>query len=308
MNGEKPKRGGVNDGGRATWAYILIGLGVIFLVVNLLNINLLRLWPLLLVAVGLMLLFGRTASSAVRTGCFSAPRDNVDEADIEVHLSVGQAVVRPLPADSDLLLDAEVTYVGDIEFRAEGGRVLLKQTGGSGLHWINPANWSHSWNDGLPWRIGLARDLPMRLTLCGGAGKADADLRALRVIDLRLHGGVGEMAVALPDPGAPYSARIDGGVGELSVALPANTSLDVHIKGGVGEVTLETPPDAGVQIRARSGLGDIKLPARFQRAAGGSSGDFEIGKSGTWETPGFASAPVQIAVEYEGGVGELRVR
>lgn len=305
---EKPKRGLGGNGGRSTWAYILIGVGVIFLIVNLLNINLLRLWPLVLVIIGLMLLFGRTGSGTARTSYFSAPRAGVGEADIDVHLSVGRAQVRPLAADSDLLLDAEVTYVGEIDFRADGGRVVLKQTGDSGLHWINPANWVQNWDDGMPWRVGLARGVPMRLVLHGGAGKADADLRALQVTDLRLHGGLGEMSVALPDPGAGYSADVDGGMGELSISLPSNTSLTLRIKGGVGQVNLETPVGAGVQIRARSGIGDVKVPSRFQRVAGSSGGDFEIGKSGTWETPGFANAPVQICVDYEGGVGELRVR
>ena len=122
MNGEKPKRGLAN-GGLSAWAYVLIGLGVIFLVINLFNISLLRLWPLLLVAIGLTLLFGRASGGGTHTGQFAAPRAGVDEADIEVHLSVGQAQIRPLPASSDLLLDAELTYVGDIDFRAEGGRV-----------------------------------------------------------------------------------------------------------------------------------------------------------------------------------------
>jgi hypothetical protein len=233
----------------------------------------------------------------------------VDEADIEVHLSVGQAQIRPLPASSDLLLDAELTYVGDIDFRAEGGRVSLRQASGSNLHWINPNNWFHNWDNGLPWLVSLAQDVPMRLALHGGAGKADVDLRLLDVTDLRLSAGVGEMAVTLPDPGTPYTADINSGVGELNVRLPEHTSLDLRIRGGVGEVTLETPRGGGVgvQVRTHGGISEVNLPRHFQRVAGGNS-DFELGKTGTWETPGFASAPVQIVVDYQGGVGELRVR
>lgn len=307
MAEEKPKRG-LNGDSRSTWAYILIGVGVIILVVNLLNISLFRLWPLVLVAIGLALLFGRNSiGSTARTGYFSAPLDDVDEADVDVRLSVGEASVRPLSADSDQLIDAELTYMGDIDFHVDGSRVVLKQTGDSGLKWINPATWFHNWDEGLPWRIGLSRRVPMRLALHGGVGETNADLAPLQVTHLTLRNGVGKMSVTLPDSGAPYEAAVDGGLGELRLALPNSTSLGLRIKGGVGEITLEAPLHAAVQLSARGGIGDVRLPDRMQRVAGGSS-DFELSKSGTWETPGFASAPVQIRIDYEGGVGELRLR
>jgi predicted membrane protein len=310
MNEEKPKRGlsGTLDSNR-TAAYILIGLGVLFLLANVLNINWGRLWPLLLVAVGLFLLFGRNVFSyTTKVGNFSAPLAGAKSALVNLNLSVGEATVNA-SAPPDKLLDAELHYVGEVELAVSGEDervVTLRQTSESGLQWINPGNWFASM-DGLPWKISLNRDVATDLKIHGGAGRIEVDVRNLKLTGLDLQGGVGQINVKLPSSAAGYDVRINGGVGETRVELGADTATRLYVRGGVGQVIIETPSDAGVRLHSTGGLGSVSVPSRFVRTAGGD-GDFDFNKSGSWETDNFASSAHKIEIDYEGGVGQLRVK
>lgn len=308
MAPEKPERGG--DSSSRNAAYILIGIGVVFFIINVLDISWGRLWPLVLVIIGLYLLFGRNSiGSTVQTGLFKAALNGAKSARVNLHLSIGEASVKALAGGSDQLIDAELTYVGEIDFDVSGAAektVMLRQTSASGWQWINPATWFAS-HEGWPWRIGLNPDVPMEVEIHGGAGRAELDLRSLKVTDLRLAGGVGQMHVSLPASAAGYAARIEGGLGQTVLDLPTTTTLRLAVEGGVGELVINTPLEAAVRVRSRGGIGGVNVPSRFVRTAGGDS-DFALGKTGTWETPDFQSAAHSIDIDYEGGVGQLTLR
>jgi hypothetical protein len=306
MEDEKPKRG-QSDSNR-TAAYILIGIGVLFLLINVFDINWGRLWPLLLVALGLYLLFGRNSiGSPAKTGYFSAPLAGTKSARMNLNFSVGEATLTPL-VSSDKLIDAELHYVGEIDFSVSGETektVTLRQTGDSGLQWINPATWFANF-DGLPWRIGLSPEVPLDLNISGGAGRSELNLRGLSVIGLKLQGGVGQMLLSLPSSPQGYDVQIQGGVGETRLDVPSNTTSSIRIQGGVGQIVINTPSDAALRLRSRGGIGSVSVSSRFVRTSGGDN-DFELGKTGTWETPGFESAAHKVEIDYVGGVGSLRM-
>ncbi len=308
MSEEKRKNdsSGTPDSGRTT-AYILIGLGVLFLLINVLDISWGRLWPLALVALGVYLLLGRNSiGSTARTGYFNAPLDDTASADVRLNLSVGEASINALN-NSDMLIDAELTYVGSVAFDVAGEAektVSLRQEGGSGLQWLNPNNWFN--HEGYDWRIGLSPHVPMQLEVQGGLGKARLDLRQLQVTGLRLNGGVGEMEAALPASAEGYDVRVHGGMGEVSLDLPPQTDLLLDVQGGVGEIKVNTPVGAALRVEAQGGIGDVKLPPGVIQVANG--GGFEMSKSGAWETPGYDKAETRIHLRYTGGVGDLKVR
>ncbi len=305
MSEEKRK----NSASNQTGAYILIGIGVLLLLVNVLNISFVRLWPLLLIILGGYLLMGRNSiGSTAQTGFFSAPLDDATGADVDLHLSVGEAVIDTLK-DSQNLIEADLTYVGDIDFDVSGAehkRVLLRQTSDSVWHWINPANWFGA-TEPYEWQIKLTPTLPLNLNIHGGVGQAKMDLSTLKLRDLRLHGGAGRIVASLPASETGYAARIDGGVGEVQLSIPADTSMTMDIQGGVGQITVNIPDDTALRIKAHGGIGDVSVPARVKRVSGGSS-DFELGKSGVWESEGFENAGQQITLNYRGGVGQLSIR
>lgn len=308
MSEEKPKNTSAPD--NRTGAYILIGLGVVFLLVNVLNINFSRLWPLVLVAIGVYMLIGREGfgSAGVKKGHYRAPVDDARSADVELHLSVGEARVETLAAGSDLI-DADLTYVGDIHFDVSGAEnkvVRLRQTADSTWQWINPATWFNGGGK-YDWRIGLTPKIPMRLNIRGGLGQSELNLRHLNVTDLRLSGGAGQMKVMLPASEAGYDARFEGGLGQADLDIPPSTSMTLELRGGVGQINVDLPIDVAVRLRAKGGVGDVKVPSRLVQVRA-SNAEFELGKSGEWESADFESADHRITINYEGGVGELRVR
>jgi hypothetical protein len=303
---EKPKRGASQP---STGALILIGIGLFLLLANLgIIAGIGRLWPLILVVVGLWLLFGRSQTLTVRRDRFTEPVGGATSARIKLNLSVGEAAITA-GSDHSLLLDADVSYLGDIQFVAQGEAekfISLAQTGGFSMDWLNPANWfgGNTYRD-LRWNIALNPDVPLRLDIHGGVGKSRIDLSRLRLSGLEISGGVGEADITLPAQSGRLDARVEVSVGKVDLTIPPGASVNAHVKGGVGETVITTPADAAVRLVAHAGIGDVSVPSRFQRISGDDHG---IGKSGTWETPGFASADQRIEITFDGSVGQLRIR
>jgi hypothetical protein len=252
-----------------TAAFILIGIGVVLLLVNILNIDFSRLWPLVLIAIGVYLLSGRAnIRRNVQSGRFRAPLAGAETADVTLHLSVGEAFVDALETADDLI-DAQLTYVGEIDFSVTGDAdpvVRLRQATSTNWEWLNPSNWFGG--DNFRWQIGLSPDVPLVLDIHGGLGTADLDLRPLQVTDLRLHGGAGEITATLPAGVSAYRAYVSGGVGEVNLTVPGQTSVQLEIQGGVGEITLETDRATGVRLNASGGITEVKVPPRLQRTSG----------------------------------------
>jgi hypothetical protein len=291
-------------------AYILIGIGLFFLLANLGIISgIIRLWPLIFIAIGAYLLWGRnTAPSELHHEHFSAPKENTEAARVKLNLSVGEAVVSPV-ADPTLLIDADVVYLGEVKFVAQGDGekfVSLGQTSNFTTEWLNPANWFHGdvYRD-LRWNVRLNPDVPTDLDVNGGAGRSEIDLSRFNLTGLDISNGVGEMVVTLPSRADHLDARVQVGVGRLDLTIPTGAALHATVKGGVGETNITVPVDAAVQVNARSGIGSLKISSRLQKVSGNGEG---INPRGTWETPNFASAERQIVIDFDGGIGELNVR
>jgi len=91
------------------------------------------------------------------------------------------------------------------------------------------------------WQAHIAADVPSTLDVENGAGKINAEMRDATLSELTLHLGVGSMSVALP-------------AGEYS----ADLSCDV------GKILLTLPEDAAVRISADSGLGNTTASSNYQ--------------------------------------------
>ncbi len=288
------------------WPYLLIGIGLFFLLGNLgIIAGLFRLWPLILIAIGAMLLFGRTGNPTVKHEHFSAPVDGAESARVKLNLAVGEHNVTSTTTP-DTLIEADLAYVGEVAFTVSGEQdkvVSLSQSSAFTVEWLNPANWFNK-NRKLRWDIGLSPNVPLDLDVHGGVGEARLDLSNLNLTHVEVGGGVGEIDLALPSRG-DYDGYLKIGVGDFKITVPSSANADLRIKGGVGECTVNILPDAAVRLDARMGLGDIHVPSRLTRVSDGGDG---ISKSGVWETPDFASAERKIVIDFEGGVGELRVR
>lgn len=305
---EKPKRRQVEySSGNSIWAYILIGLGVVWLLSNLgIFAGFWRLWPLVLVVFGVLLLTGTVQASALEKHHFTAPLGDTASARVNLALSVGRGTVKALK-DTDTLIDADLVHRGEVEFSVSGERdknVRLRPTENVPLQWLNPANWFHNYRD-LKWDIGLTPQVPLDVTVHSGVGESIIDLTDLRLTHVSLNIGIGATDLRLPCTEAPYDAEINGGTGETQIDIADDAALHLKARGGVGAFKINTPHDVGVRIRATVGVGDVNLSSRFVQM---QSANHLVGKSGTWQTEGFEGANRQVTIDFDGGVGELRVR
>lgn len=307
------------------WPVILIGIGTIWLLSNAgiftaTNLAVLgRIWPLLLIIIGLDMLFGRQSRTMgaligvgsviliialmlvgpsmglvgnyeIQTVTYSADVGDADSARIAIRAGVETVNINALP-ESGQLINADLTYYGEIIWDLESDAtglttVTLQEEGGS----IDFSGGFFATLFGAPqdnaalWDIQLNRDLPLELDINGGVGTLNLDLREMNVTGVTASLGVGGTEIWLPATDASYAVSIDG---------------------GVGGVTIHLPEGANVQLTADVGVGGIDVPGYLSRVSGD---DGFIGGSGVWETEGFANADVQITIEYDGGVGGLTVR
>ncbi len=308
---EKPKRGDFqwNDQ-RNVGAIILIVIGVLFLLGSFGIIGgIIRLWPLLLIGLGVWIFMGKGKSAELKHEHYSATVDQAKTARMKLSLPVGETTVSAT-SDANTLIDADMHFLGEMQFSAQGDGeklVNLSPVSGSWTEWMNPKNWNWDRRHELRSEIRLNQTVPIDLDIDGGVGESRIDLSTVKLSALDISGGVGQVDVTLPASSTPLEARVQVGVGEVDLTIPSGAALNARIKGGVGATHVTLPVDAAVRVDARAGIGDVSVSSRLQRVSGSDEG-FSLGKSGVWETPGFATAERKINITYEGGVGELKVR
>jgi hypothetical protein len=263
--------------GGFVWPIVLIGAGIVFLLNNLGVLSwdvwgaLLRLWPVLLIAVGLDLLVGRrfplgsallavvlvvvlalavqgalplavtaTASANVdRTETIAQTIDGAERATVDIAFGAGELNVAALPSDSAQLIEG----TADLS-RGESLRQNYRKNGEVGYFTLESAG---SWSTGpdfvfaeqaKSWDLNLNRDLPLDLEVDTGAGKSTLDLVNLTLRRLQLDGGVGQVTVKLPATGK-YIVRINGGVGQVIVMVPQGLAARAQVDGGLGGVSAQ---------------------------------------------------------------------
>ncbi|MCU0507099.1 MAG: DUF5668 domain-containing protein [Anaerolineae bacterium] len=295
--------------GGFVWPVMLIGAGVVFLLNNLGLVSwdvwgtLLRLWPVLLIAIGLDLLVGRrfplgsvllagllvvvlalavqgalpvavnasTSANVDRTETVSQSVDGVARATVDIDFGSGELNLSALSSDSGQLIEG----AADLS-RGETLRQEYRKNGDAGYFTLESAG---SWSSGpdfflnqeKSWDLGLNRDLPLDLVVNAGAGKSMLDLVNLNLRRLQLDSGVGQVTVKLPETGK-YNVRINGGVGQTIVMAPEGLAARIQVDGGLGGVSAQ--------------------------------GDFTR-EGDAYVTGDFTNAENRATVEIDGGVGPI---
>jgi hypothetical protein len=184
------------------WPVLLIGIGAIWLLVNLGFISpagiglLFNLWPLILIALGLDLLFGRRSAligalialltlavivallvaapwlplataPEVKTETFSEPLGETTSAHVILDLWSDPATVRSLSGSSSLI-EVEAAYTGQVNFEVSGGQEktirLSHSLGGVPV-------FSFDFGKGRNTDIRLNPDVPVDLDIDIGSGR-----------------------------------------------------------------------------------------------------------------------------------------
>lgn len=253
------------------WPLVLIAIGALFLVDNLSGGTfdagdlIARWWPLILIALGVGVLL-----DTVRPGRGPAARtlalDLAGAPRAEVRIDFGAGSLSVGPAAPGHLVDG--TFEGGVRYDGgTSGRVRLRSEPEHG--W-----WGFGWG-GFRWQVGVTRDVPLSLSVYGGASTSHLDLAETLLTDLHLETGASETIVVLPR--AAGETKVDVQSGAASVVL--------HVPDGVAARVLGTMVVGGAHVDTR----------RFPPAGAG------------YASPDWSAASNRVDISFRGGVGSFTV-
>jgi hypothetical protein len=283
---------------------LLIGAGLLLLLHNLGVVaweawaNLWRLWPIVLIAVGLDILIGRRSAlgSALVAGATLAAlfggiwlltatatpagqemiAQGLEGASrAEITISPGVADLHVTAADNAGTLIAGTVNRArgqtlEQDFRAYGA--VARYTLRSREERWSPVPGAITGDD-LAWDLQLTREVPLFLAVNSGVGQTTLDLNGTRLTGLDVASGVGKTTITLPAQGR-FAATVNGGIGEIVVQIPAGLAA---------------------RIRVDTGIGNVTVPAGYTR-----QGDYYI-------SPGYEGAANRVDLELHGGIGQFTV-
>lgn len=245
------------------WAVISLGLGTVFLLANFdylewnsLNL-LLKLWPLLLVALGLDLIFqGRSAMATIlgvvlaiaimgavawyalvntstdRVGNTSVSQKLEGATSIDMRISdpTGRMEIGA-GAGEGSLLEGSVDLVGknvlnhDYEVQDNHGSLNISMQGTAWGPWIA------GFDDPL-WQFDLSPVVPITLNAETAAGSLDLDLTGLNIDELNGTVAVGSLDVTL-DPQDELQGRLSNPVGKITIHVPEGTLVEITLQTAI---------------------------------------------------------------------------
>ncbi len=326
--------------GTSIWPFILIGIGVVWLlgeanIISAANLSVLwRLWPVILIAIGLELLVGRGSrmlgtligagavvlvivlmivgpslglakNAEVKSAQYSEPVNGATSAKVTVGVSTGDLTIHAA-ADSADLLKADVRYFGTLTYNTSGTTeraITLKDESNSGFNF----NFFDALfqSEALRWDVALNSGVPLDLEASNGTGSTHIDLTGFQLSALNLSSGTGSVEVALPSSQTSYSGYISTGTGSLNLTIPDGAAVSLTVSTGTGSANLDLPDGAAVQLVASTGTGSVNVPSFLKRTTQPSQG---VGQNGTWQSDNFEGADQRIVINYSGGTGSLNVR
>jgi len=308
------------------WPIMFIGAGVLLLLSNLgylppLSWGVLwRLWPLLIIALGIDLLIGQRSMigaivSAVLIcvlvggivllaifahnvpavsgwlGPLELP-EWIQQPEFQTrHVAyplegLEQAEVHiewsSLPGYLSALEDSPNLIEGDIDYRGELTFDVSARGGRANVKLDSSFSglWSFGDRSGKRWVVRLSPDVPLDLTLDASSGPCQFDLTGLDISHLML----------------------DAGSGPVDLVLPSASTFKAEIDGGSGPLTIVLPKSVGAQVVLDAGSGPFNPDTRFQLVEGKRHGD------GVWETDNYRTAEHTILFEIDQGSGPVTIR
>jgi hypothetical protein len=292
------------------WPIVFIGVGVIWLLQNLGLISLshvadlLRLWPLALILMGLDLLFGRrwplmgaligvVAVLLALWILWSGPLGGREGADMPtlfgmpvIHLGGSDLKEQHFSEPLGEATTARVTLGlyegrGHVAATSDGNDLISVQTNqnsavdfsasGTRDKTITVRNTSPlgpgAWFNGdrASWEVLLSPRVPLDLRIEGSSSHNTLDLSRLQLSALRLGFGSGSSDVTLPASGPSYRGDLGGGSGSLVLRAPDGAQADLKLNGGSGSSDI-TLGDAAVRLEIYGGSGSVHV--RVAREAG----------------------------------------
>ncbi|HWQ82968.1 MAG TPA: DUF5668 domain-containing protein [Anaerolineales bacterium] len=286
-------------------ATVMICLGAIFLMANfgLLAMDIwslvLQFWPILLIAIGFDIIFGRRSlilslfgvllvvailigavwyssfpvrSTQITATTINQTLEGATQADVQIDTGVGEVNIGSLD-EGDALVAGSVPQGAGLDVRQEfsvDGEVAnyrLWQTGSSA--WVFPAP-----RNGFRWDLQLNPEAIRNLELNLGVGQAELELQDIELENL----------------------QIQTAVGNTVLTLPAQGNCQVQVEGAIGKLTVLVPAGVGLQIQASSGIGTTNVPEDYIR------------NGSNYRSPDFEQAKNHVNLNVSNAIGLIEIK
>jgi hypothetical protein len=286
---------------------------------------------LVAVAVALAVMDAAAAHAQTwRTMTASRQRGSADSLHVRVYFGAGTfnlaAATEPLLYDLGLRYDAgrvrpKHTYDASANLLTIGsdsaiGHPFSLDMKRGGLHLNAPGDD----RNGTDLTVGLARGIPLDLSLSLGACDATLDLSNLSVRRLVLESGASQTTVTFgtPNPVPMSSLELDIGAAGLTVNSLGNANaatvnvtagvggaeLDLRgswtgtmhlvVRAAVGGITLHVPDDVGIQARVAKTLGSLDAPDLTSR-------------NGAYYSSNWGTAPRKVVIDASATLAGLEI-
>lgn len=153
----------------------------------------------------------------------------------------------------------------------------LSEDGREGLLSIRPSESKSVWSWSEPdqrWNIFVNPTIPTRLAVSVGTGDTELVVGGMRLSDLRLETGAGNVT--------------------LDLSGDWRTNLDATLDVGVGDITILAPKELGVRIVANQGVGDVE------------STEF-VARDGAYVNQAYGRTAYQLEIEIVQGAGDIEI-
>ena len=297
------------------WPLILIFLGAVFFLQNAgylppnFWLNLWRLWPIVLVLVGIELLFANripwlllagvaaavlVIGAAVTNPTVTAPiaaqtsppytatteLGGATQAAVTVRFGAGQlnvnAIDQPTPNQLAVMNyqgPPPLTPVPHYSVAGDLGQLEYQSTGSSGPNWP----WFDGRGGGAQCDMLLAPNIPITsLIVQSGAAQDQLDLSKLHVSSIDMSMGAATAWIRFPEAAGRTSAHISGGASNITVEIPSGVAAQIQHRGGLSAVTVDQ--------------------SRFPQVS-----------DGLYRSPDWDSAPNKIDLSIDTGVTSIQV-
>ncbi|HEX9494188.1 MAG TPA: DUF5668 domain-containing protein [Candidatus Limnocylindria bacterium] len=289
------------------WPIVLIGIGLVALLGNyglvapMTWLSLIALWPVLLILLGIDIAFARrwplptlTAEVAIialalvlavtqpaslgimsftfgdRSGGCASPSSNV---------TVGRGAMERLALTIE---GGAARYrvtsgaTGAVEASSDTGELCIRDRSSGTRGDVRLTQGGFHFSGGSEILVKVPSDLPLTLTVNGGAGEFFYDLHDVKLVDAGMSIGAATVTMILPHPTGELRIRADGGASSLVFEVPADVEVRVSINGGLVSASSVNPR------ATRSG--------------------------NVIETAGYASAKDRVTISVNGGASSVTVR
>ena len=260
-----------------------------------------RFWPLILIAAGINILYGRMpllagglivaalvvgVILAALTGSFSNKSASLgigaagsvhellgetQSADVKIDFASGDLRLGSLPEGSKNLVEAE--------FQGREAEVLVSRSHGSAELDISTSDFSYELirnNIGAMWDVSLSSSPGMSIDVDAGASEMTLDLRQLNVDKLSIDAGAADLEVTMPADAGEVRADIDVGAADILVIIPEGVGAMIDVSTAVGSLSVDQ--------------------VRFPR------------QGNIYVSPNFSSLANRIHLNIDSGASDIKVR